>query len=134
MSTTLPAKNFRTYSPKTIQELIDAKFQIGKPKIVCLCGSTSFFYEFKVLSEKETLQGRIVLAPNCDTKSVENSGITESQKLGLDLLHLAKIDLCDYIIVINKGGYIGESTKREIEYAKTLGKKIFYLEGFRGQV
>lgn len=34
----------------------------------------------------------------------------------------------DEIYIINAGEYIGESTKSEIEYAKSKGKKISYLE------
>ena len=46
----------------------------------------------------------------------------------LDDMHLRKIDLADEIFVINVGGYIGESTRREIAYAEKIGKKINYLE------
>ena len=46
----------------------------------------------------------------------------------LDDMHLRKIDMADEIFVINVGGYIGESTKREIAYAEKTGKKVNYLE------
>lgn len=46
----------------------------------------------------------------------------------LDDMHLRKIDLADEIFVINVGGYIGESTSREIEYAQATGKTVRYLE------
>ena len=46
----------------------------------------------------------------------------------LDDMHLRKIDLADEIYVINVGGYIGESTRREIAYAEKTGKKVNYLE------
>jgi hypothetical protein len=49
-------------------------------------------------------------------------------KRGLDELHLRKIDLADEILVLNVGGYIGDSTRREIEYAQSKGKRIRYLE------
>jgi hypothetical protein len=46
----------------------------------------------------------------------------------LDELHKRKIDLADEVFIINKGGYIGESTRSEIEYAKAHNKVITYLE------
>lgn len=42
--------------------------------------------------------------------------------------HLAKKDLDDEIFVINVGNYVGDSTRREIEYAKEKGKNITYLQ------
>ena len=46
----------------------------------------------------------------------------------LDDMHRRKIDMADYIYVINVGGYIGESTRAEIEYAKMYDKEVKYLE------
>ncbi len=46
----------------------------------------------------------------------------------LDDMHKRNIDMTDSIYVINVGGYIGESTRSEIEYAQNHGKKISYLE------
>ena len=46
----------------------------------------------------------------------------------LDDMHKRKIDMADEIFVINKGGYIGSSTKSEIEYATKTGKKVNYME------
>jgi hypothetical protein len=46
----------------------------------------------------------------------------------LDDMHKRKIDMADEIYVINVGGYIGNSTRSEIEYAKLTGKPILYLE------
>ena len=73
----------------------------------------------------EDLEGKIVLScgsfPHADGEQ-----ITPEQKRALDELHLRKIDLSNFIYVIDVGGYIGESTKREIEYAKKHNKKIYY--------
>lgn len=104
-----------------------------KPKIVCLCGSTRFYQEFQELNYKETMKGNIVLSvgfyPHASKEMHgESIGITQEQKIRLDELHKRKIDLADEVIVINKGGYIGESTRSEIEYAKKIGKPIVYLE------
>jgi hypothetical protein len=103
------------------------------PKIVCLCGSTRFYEAFMQANYEETMAGRIVLSVGffmhrADTHN-ESVGCTPEQKIGLDELHKRKIDLADEVIVLNVGGYIGESTRSEIEYAQRLGMPIRYLEG-----
>ena len=99
-----------------------------RPRIVCLCGSTRFSEAFRTANMVETLAGRIVLTIGCDTRSDEMLGIANAVKPMLDLLHLAKIDLADEVLILNVGGYIGESTSRELEYARQWGKPIRYLE------
>lgn len=98
-----------------------------RPRIVCLCGSTRFYREFQQANYELTLAGEIVLSIGCDTKSDEGLGISADQKAALDELHKRKIDLCDYVFVINVGGYIGDSTRSEIEYAQERWKPIVYL-------
>lgn len=101
-----------------------------KPRIVCLYGSTRFSEAFAQVNLKETLAGRIVLSIGCNMKSdadLEQVGM-HIDKEELDLLHLFKIDLADEILVLNVGGYIGESTRNEILYAQNHNKKIRYLE------
>jgi hypothetical protein len=46
----------------------------------------------------------------------------------LDDMHKHKIDMADGIFVINKNGYIGDSTRSEIAYARAHGKTVQYLE------
>jgi len=94
-----------------------------KPKIICLCGSTKFKDTYEKITLRETLKGKIVLSVGC-FMHYDNINITEKQKNILDELHLRKIDLADEILVLNVNKYIGESTRNEIEYAKSLGKKI----------
>lgn len=72
-----------------------------------------------------TLEGNIVLTPNMFLIAEE---ITEDIKKMLDDMHKRRIDMADEIFVINKNGYVGSSTKSEIEYAKKLGKKINFME------
>ncbi len=72
-----------------------------------------------------TLEGNIVLTPNMFLIAEE---ITEDLKKMLDDMHKRRIDMADEIFVINKNGYVGSSTKSEIEYAKKLGKKINFME------
>lgn len=105
---------------------------MNKPKIVCLCGSTRFGDTFKEVNLQETLAGHIVLSIGCNMRDDDLFHTMTDQekaevKSQLDWLHLRKIDLADEILVLNVGGYIGESTNREIEYAKSLGKPVRWL-------
>lgn len=105
----------------------------NKPTVVCLCGSTRFGDAFAKANLEETLAGRIVLTIGCNTKSDTElfGGMQEEElkriKTGLDELHKRKIDLCDEILVLDVNGYIGDSTKSEIEYAMAHGKRCRYL-------
>lgn len=94
--------------------------------IITLCGSIKFKTEFMRVQEELTLNGNIVLTPNFFS-NINNIVNLETKKM-LGEMHRQKIDMSDEIYVINLGGYIGESTRSEIEYAKTKGKNIKYLE------
>lgn len=102
----------------------------NKYNIITLCGSIKFKDEFLKLQEKLTLDGNIVLTPNF-FNNVKKEEINLETKKMLDEMHKQKIDMSDEIYVINFGGYIGESTKSEIEYAKTKDKKISYIEDIK---
>lgn len=97
-------------------------------KIITLCGSTKFKEQFLQQQKKLTLEGNIVISVGLFGHSGDNEVWTDNTKQMLDEIHLAKIDLADEIFVINYGGYIGESTQREISYATSTGKKVNYLE------
>lgn len=97
-------------------------------KIVTLCGSTKFKEDFLEAQKKLTLQGIIVISVGLFGHSGDDEVWTEGTKEMLDDMHKRKIDMADAIFVINKNGYIGSSTKSEIEYAKQTGKKVRYLE------
>lgn len=104
-------------------------------KIVTLCGSTKFKKEFLEIQKKLTLLGYIVISVGLFGHSGDNEvwenmdeGTLTKTKSMLDDMHKRKIDLSDMIYVINVGGYIGESTRSEIEYAKSTGKEVRYLE------
>jgi hypothetical protein len=116
----------------SLEALLAKKNQQEKPVIVCLCGSTRFSQAFHDNNLKETLQGKIVLSIGVDTRSDADlllaGKITQEDKDKLDVLHFWKIDLADEILVLNVGGYIGESTQREIAYAQMLNKNIRWLE------
>jgi len=97
-----------------------------KRHIVCLCGSTRFKQEFDLANRVETLKGNIVLS--CGVWNHTGDPPTESEKIQLDVLHKDKIYLAHEVLVINVNGYIGSSTRSEIDYAKSLGKPIRYIE------
>ena len=97
-------------------------------KVITLCGSTRFKEEFLEAQKRLTLEGNIVISVGLFGHSGDDVVWTEGVKDMLDRQHLAKIDLADEIFVINVGGYIGDSTRREIAYAEFKGKTISYLE------
>lgn len=98
---------------------------MDRPTIVTLCGSTRFREEFEAANRDETLAGRIVISVGLygHLEGLDMDGPTKTM---LDQLHLRKIDASDEILVINKNGYIGESTRREIAYAEANGKSVRY--------
>lgn len=100
--------------------------QLSKQKIITLCGSTKFKSSFETMNLNLTLNDKIVLQPGCFAHA-DNISITEDQKLKLDKLHFEKIDISDCIVVVNYNNYIGESTKKEIEYATNTNKPVFYM-------
>lgn len=102
----------------------------ARPTIVALCGSTRYWEQLADANVYETAAGRIVLAPGCDLKQPHPLWATPAQadrlKQVLGDLHLHKIDLADEVLVVNPDGYIGDSTRREIAYARSLGNRIRY--------
>ena len=108
---------------------------VGGYPVVTLCGSTRFQDAFYEAQKRLTLEGKIVISVGLfghsgDTEVWENmeEGTLTATKRMLDDMHKRKIDMADEIYVINVGGYIGESTRSEIEYAKAAGKTVRYLE------
>jgi hypothetical protein len=103
---------------------------LPRPSIICLCGSTRFMDAFFDVGWRETLKGKIVLSIGVCKHAEDHGGEAlgpEVVKL-LDELHFHKIELADEAMILNVGGYIGESTRNELEYAEKLGKRIIYLE------
>ena len=97
-------------------------------KVITLCGSTKFKDEFLQAQKDLTLKGNIVISVGLFGHSGDNEVWTEGTKEMLDDMHKRKIDMADEIFVINVNGYIGESSKSEIEYAQKTKKKVNYLE------
>lgn len=104
-------------------------------KVITLCGSTRFKDDFMRVQKELTLEGNIVISAGLFGHSGDNEvwdgmdeGTLSKTKEMLDDMHKRKIDMADEIFVINVGGYIGDSTRSEIEYAIKNGKKVNYLE------
>ena len=101
---------------------------VGRFPVITLCGSTRFKEQYLEAQKRLTLEGNIIISVGL----FGHSGDVETWEPGikemLDNMHKRKIDMADGIYVINVGGYIGESTRSEIEYAKAHGKEVKYLE------
>ena len=104
---------------------------VGKYKVITLCGSTKFKDDFFKEQKRLTLEGNIVISVGMFGHSGDNEVFQEDVKTMLDDMHKRKIDMADGIFVINVGGYIGSSTRSEIEYAIAHGKTVDYLEPIR---
>ena len=101
---------------------------IGKYKIITFCGSTKFKDEFIAEQKRLTLEGNIVISVGLFGHSGDSEVWSATTKPMLDDMHKRKIDLADEIFVINIGGYIGSSTRSEIDYAIETNKPVIYLE------
>ncbi|MFB8417663.1 hypothetical protein ACFC63_19360 [Streptomyces albidoflavus] len=108
------------------EKLADAKKLLSLPHIVVICGSTRFMTQMNEADLRETAAGRIVVKPGCDMKTPHalwsDPVEAEALKARLDDLHRAKIRLADELLVV--GDYIGDSTRAEITYARSLGKPV----------
>jgi hypothetical protein len=104
-----------------------ARYGQDYPRMVCLCGSTRFGDAYAQAMRAETLAGNIVLTVGL-LGHAEGIDMNGPLKAVLDELHKRKIDASEEVLVLNVGGYIGSSTRSEIEYAEKLGKQIRYLE------
>ena len=103
-------------------------YMVGKFPVITLCGSTRFKEQFLEAQKRLTLEGNIVISVGLFGHSGDDEVWAPGTKEMLDNMHKRKIDMADAIYVINVGGYIGSSTKSEIEYALKNGKRVLYLE------
>ena len=95
-------------------------------KVIALCGSLKYQYEMMKVAEILSLKGNCILTPIYPTN--DTFKLSESEIRKLKVAHLKRIELSDAIYVVNKDKYIGNSTKKEIEYAKSLNKEIIYMK------
>lgn len=101
---------------------------VGRFPVITLCGSTRFKEQYLEVQKRLTLEGNIIISVGLFGHSGDEETWEPGVKEMLDNMHKRKIDMADGIYVINVGGYIGESTRSEIEYAKAHGKEVKYLE------
>lgn len=101
-----------------------------KPKIICYCGSLRVAMDaFKKAEYEAVLKGEIALLPCCMFVDIEREyGAESDYKQKADDLHKWKIDISDEVFILNVNGYIGQSTRSELEYALSIGKPVKYLE------
>lgn len=97
------------------------------PLIICLCGSTKFKAEFLSAARAFTLQGHIVVMPGVFGHT-DGGFVSGDVKKKLDELHFRKIEMADLVYVVNPNGYVGDSTRKEIEYAQSLHKLVNFME------
>lgn len=107
------------------QELLE---KLDGFEIVTICGSTRFKDTMLDEAERLTMEGAIVLMPLVFGHA-DNLDLTDDDKEALDEMHLRKIDLSDRVFVVDVDGYIGDSTSREIEYARSHNVPVNFLEG-----
>ena len=97
-------------------------------KIITICGSMKFIENMLEMALKLELDGNCCLLP-----IYTNNALSESEIMCLNKMHQEKIKISDAIFVVNVNGYIGNSTKKEIEFAKSLGKEIIYYSDLRNE-
>ena len=96
--------------------------------VITLCGSTRFKDDFLRVQKELTLQGYIVISVGLFGHSGDGEAMEEQTKAMLDDMHKRKILMAGEIFVINRGGYIGSSTRSEIAFAEARGIPVRYLE------
>ena len=97
-----------------------------KVKVITICGSMRYAKEMMKISEElELKKGYAVIQCVYNVDGLKYEGVDASI---LDKIHRKKIDISDAIYVVNIDGYIGNSTKKEIEYAMNNGKEVLYHE------
>ena len=114
---------------KALGEIAARKGRGERPRVVTLCGSTRFKEAFIEANFALTMTGHVVLSVGWFSHAdASKYAPTPEEKKALDLLHFWKIEQSDAIFVLNVAGYIGESTRNEIDYALAKGKAVEYLE------
>ena len=103
----------------------------GEATVITLCGSTRFEAEFAELNRRLTMEGYVVISLGMfslpDLPGHDAAADRAALKARLREVHRQKIRMADEVHVVDPGGYVGESTRREIAYAESLGKPVRYL-------
>ena len=98
-------------------------------EIIAVCGSVKFKDEMLEYRDEQMKNGKWVLLP--ENMDVDIQKIDDQVKKEMDKLHFRKIDCADKVLIWNRGGYVGESTKKEYEYAKSHNKDIEFIESIK---
>lgn len=100
-------------------------------KVITLCGSTKFAAEFAAVNQRLTMEGCVVISLGMfslpDLPEYDWAADSSGHKARLAYVHLQKIRMADEVYIVDPGGYVGDSTRREIAYAQSLGKPVRYL-------
>ena len=103
----------------------------GVAKVITLCGSTRFEAEFAEVNQRLTLEGCVVISLGMfslpDLSGYDWAADSSDLRGRLGGVHLQKIRMADEVYIVDPGGYVGESTQREIAYAQSLGTPVRYL-------
>src|SRR3954454_8617167 len=103
----------------------------GEARVITLCGSTTFEAEFAEVNQRLTMEGCVVISLGMfslpDLPDYDWTADRSDLKGRLSGVHFHKIRMADEVYVVDSGGYVGESTRREIAYAESLGKPVRYL-------
>lgn len=99
-------------------------------KVITVCGSYKYKKEMTEITEKMALKGNCMLTP-IELSRPKKEDYTEEEAKMIDKMHKEKIKISDAILVVDVDGYIGSSTKSEIEYAKSLNKEVLYYTDLR---
>ena len=103
----------------------------GEAKVITLCGSTKFEAEFAEVNQRLTMDGYVVISLGMfslrDLPDYDWTADCSDLKGRLGAMHFQKIRMADEVYIVDPGGYVGESTRREIAYAESLGKPVRYL-------
>ena len=127
-------RHFITKVPESDVVLLDDDFEppMSRPEVVTLCGSSRFVGEMAVLAWSLEKDGKIVhtlhLLPAWYTDQHDHQAEHEGVAEAMDALHLEKIRRSDRVLVVNIGGYIGESTAKEIQFSHSIGKPVAFVE------
>lgn len=103
----------------------------GEAKVITLCGSTKFEAEFADVNQRLTMEGCVVISLGMfnlpDLPDYDWAADSADLRTRLGCVHFQKIRMADEVYIVDPGGYVGDSTRREIAYAESLGKPVRYL-------
>ena len=96
--------------------------------IIAMIGSSRFREQYQREAKRLTLEGNLVIPLILYRDTDAEDAFNPKNATILKNICNQKIELCDVVFVVNYKGYIGTRTKETIQYAKSLGKEIVYME------